>query len=396
MDTEDMACKVVALAQSEELREQVSERAAAMATKVFDMDKYVSQIEQLALKEVDHLKQTESDIDVILKSDLLRIDYYLVDDSQHQNRREVIRGYLRSWATGIGRRKLFPGFHPGIYLEQHGVGPNADPLADYLRAGQPKGPWNFELITSVEEAKSVPPRLRTGLHIHAYYTELFPEILCRLERNRMRPDLLISVTSESARRVVSTHLGSYEGKTDIRVVPNRGRDIGPFLTEFGETIRQKYDLVGHLHTKKSAELGDASFGRDWFMFLLENLLGGQAPMADIIVGRMADDQNAMLVFPDDPYVLGWGSNFCFGEQILSCLGIKHPPREFSFPVGTMFWARTTGLEELFNLNLSWEDYPEEPVPYDGSLLHAIERLFGLLVTDGDGSILLTNVEGCTR
>jgi lipopolysaccharide biosynthesis protein len=36
---------------------------------------------------------------------------------------------------------------------------------------------------------------------------------------------------------------------DIRIQPNRGRDIGPLLRVW-ETICQKYDLIGHLHTKK--------------------------------------------------------------------------------------------------------------------------------------------------
>jgi glycosyltransferase involved in cell wall biosynthesis len=340
----------------------------------------------------------ESDIGAISKSDLIRLDYYCPPYLQGMNREEAIWMYVWLWAIGVGRRKLFPGFHPGIYLEQHGVERvGVDPLADYLRAGQPQGPWNFELITSEEEAKPFSPRIRIGLHIHAYYLDLFPEILDRLRQNHVRPDLLISVTSESARLAIAAHLETYEGgAVDIRVVPNRGRDIGPLLTEFGETIRQKYDLIGHLHTKKSPHIKEESINRGWNQFLLENLLGGQAPMADIILGRMADDQDVMMVFPDDPNVLGWGGNFCIGEKLLSSLGIKYSFRELCFPIGTMFWARTAGLKALLDLNLHWEDYPEEPLAYDGSSLHALERVFGILATYSGGSILQTNVSGSTR
>ena len=31
------------------------------------------------------------------------------------------------------------------------------------------------------------------------------------------------------------------------------------------------------------------------------------------------------------------------------------------------------LAPLMGLNLGWEDYPDEPLPYDGSVLHALER-----------------------
>ncbi len=152
-----------------------------------------------------------------------------------------------------------------------------DPLADYLRVGQPRGPWNFELITPADEVKPLPSKLRIGLHIHAYYPDLFPGLLSRLMQNHIRPDLFISVPNEAVRQAVSAHLGTYDkGLVDIRVVPNCGRDIGPFLTEFGEMLRN-YDLIGHLHTKKTAGMKDVSIGMDWYQFLLENLLGGDRP-----------------------------------------------------------------------------------------------------------------------
>jgi len=339
----------------------------------------------------------KSDFDTIFQADIVRLDYFCRPRLRYMLREEAVWNYVRSWANGVNRRKLFPGFHPGIYLEQHGVErAGGDPLADYLRAGQPEGPWNFGLITSNDEVKPLPPKLRIGLHIHVYYPEIFPEIVQRLKRNRVRPDLLISVSNESARIEVASFLDTYEGgAVDIRVVPNRGRDIGPFLTEFGETIQQNYDLIGHLHTKKTVDLKDST-GSDWYQFLLENLVGGQAPMADIILGRMVDDLDVKLVFPDDPNVVGWEKNFLIGNTILSGLGIKYSYRELCFPIGTMFWARTAGLKALWDMNLCWEDYPEEPLPYDGSLLHALERLFGILPVYNGGTVLLTNVSGCTR
>jgi len=47
-----------------------------------------------------------------------------------------------------------------------------------------------------------------------------------------------------------------------------------------------------------------------------------------------------------------------------------------FLVGTMFWARSEAMKPLIHLNLQWEDYPEEPIPIDGSMLHALERIIG--------------------
>jgi len=396
LDTEEAARKIVALAASSELRKQVGARSAKMAAQTFDMKNYVAQLEELAMKEVRHAEQEKEDVETILKSELLRLDYFCPQKEQQQSPASAVRRYVRSWAGNLDRRKLFPGFHPGIYREQHGVAKTeSDPLADYLRAGRPQGPWNFEVISPGEEPKPIPPGIRIGLHIHAYYPDLIPEMLGRLMKNRARPDLLVSVTGKSARQAAAAHLGAYPGKVDIRIVPNRGRDVGPFLTEFGQTILRDYDLIGHLHTKRTTHehARDASLGQAWYHFLLDNLLGGEFPMADIVIGRMSAEPRIGIVFPDDPHQVGWDKNLRFAERFFADLKISAPPKEIIFPLGTMFWARPQRLKFLFDLNLGWQDYPEEPVPYDGSLLHALERMFGMIASRAGGAVVLTNVPG---
>jgi lipopolysaccharide biosynthesis protein len=37
-------------------------------------------------------------------------------------------------------------------------------------------------------------------------------------------------------------------------------------------------------------------------------------------------------------------------------------------------ARAAALKPLFDLRLGWDEYPDEPAPYDGTILHALERL----------------------
>ncbi len=358
-------------------------------------------------------KQENEDVEMILKSNLLQADYFKHRGLKSQTAVKMIRQYVRSWAFRLERRKLFPGFHPGIYQEQQGdLKAGVDPLADYLRRGRPTGPWTFEVLSPnsphsppFKEKKQIisSTKNRIGLHIHAYYPELIPNILERLIKNQIDPDLFFSVPTQEAYQEVSQYIDAYLcqstqkylGKFEIRVTPNRGRDIGPFLTEFGKTIVQNYDFIGHVHTKKLMHLKNQSIGSDWFHFLLENLLGGQYPMADLILEKMINNQQIGLICPDDPHVIGWGRNAQFATYFLKEWGIQMP-QEFIFPIGTMFWARPHYLKSLFDLNLGWEDYPEEPLPGDGSALHALERLFGIVVLQAGGSLVLTYVPGVSR
>jgi lipopolysaccharide biosynthesis protein len=39
----------------------------------------------------------------------------------------------------------------------------------------------------------------------------------------------------------------------------------------------------------------------------------------------------------------------------------------------MFWARSEALRPVIDLRLGWDDYPQEPVSADGTILHTLER-----------------------
>jgi len=64
-----------------------------------------------------------------------------------------------------------------------------------------------------------------------------------------------------------------------------------------------------------------------------------------------------------------------------------------FPVGTMFAARPAALHPVLDLDLAWQDYPAEPLPDDGTLLHGLERLLPMIARHAGFGVAAVRVPG---
>lgn len=403
LSTTDMACKLQALASSETLYTEISQRTQTYAQAIFDLDAYVRRIEGLALATNARKESRTRDAELIAAEPQFRADYVLPPGRQVKTKLTLAEAYLSDLSKEFARRPE-PGFNPHVYarhrMAEAGGSLHADPYADFLRAGRPAGPWSLPVIRENDTAAlSMEAReLRTALHIHAYYTDALSAILRHLSTNETRPALYVSVTNEQGKAEAQAALDGYAGEATVRILPNVGRDIGPFLTGLSAELVAGYDVVGHVHTKKSLALADDALVRNWTGFLFENMLGGSigGAMLDRVLNAFAADAELGVVFPSDPYVISWSRNREPAERLAASMGINPLPDSFDFPVGTMFWMRSTALRPFAELKLDWSDYPREPVAYDGTLLHALERLFGIAPVLQGHRAAVTCVTGLTR
>jgi len=400
LNFERAARRMVELIDDAAQRKTLGAQIQLVGKREFDMQSYVKALERHALdcaaiQCAERLASAR-----IEESRVTDLEFFSPPGSSTLSHKQAARTFVRSWTTAVGMRKPFPGFHPGIFSTCHGSTlPAPNPLVAFLDEGMPTGPWLCALIEPTRHVQLAKLKtLRVALHLHVFFVDLVPEILARLNGQNLGIDLLISVPSTDVARKIEALVGKYaKGTVVIRIVPNRGRDIGPLLTEFGRLILQDYDIIGHVHTKKSIDVKDAGCVRQWVTFLLENLIGGKYPMASTILERMCDDGKLGLVYPDDPNVIGWSDNKKIAREIADRMGMGELPEcHFNFPVGTMFWARTGALKPLISLGLGWDDYPAEPLPYDGTMLHAIERLIPFVVKNMGYETSLTHVPGVTR
>jgi len=400
-DCTRLAEKAKALLQDPAKLKTTGERLRLLAHEWFQMPLYVRQLVSIGQASRAALRQEDTDRKLIIAANVIEPSF--VQFESKLNKQQLAERYILSWRNGIYPRKPFPGFHPGIYREQClPPGSRRDPLAHYLEANRPQGPWQSKVIQPLEPGKTssqVPKPGSVALHIHVFYPELLAPILQRLNANTIKPDLYITYNRPELEKEIESTLNSDGEKQHIARlmrVPNRGRDIGPLVSELGLELDSRYGYHGHIHTKKSV-LIESKVASQWRTFLLSNLLGDRSqPMADHILSTMESDGQLGLIFPDDPGCLGWGKNLASAERLAEQLNLGPLPAAFNFPMGTMFWARQGALTRLYQLGIQWHDYPEEPLGYDGTILHAIERLLPLVAEASGFRTGVTHCPGLSR
>jgi hypothetical protein len=394
LSVRDAASKIIDFYRSPECRALMSQRMQALAKQHFDMQRYVAQLVDIAEGITENVCQQKDDVAALQGSDEFLSDFYLPRTSR-LTREDTIRAFVKSCQSQIYTRKPAPGFYPHLYVKHHDLTrKQVNPFVHFIQAGRPAGPWQEPVINISDEAVYSDKNMRVAVHIHAFYPNLLGDIISRLAINKTKCDLFISVTSDSAAKEVRNSLAAYNGGScDVRIVPNRGRDIGPLLTEFAADLLP-YDVVGHFHTKKSTHVVGSNLVRDWVEFLAENLLGGKHHAVDRILLMFAQNPKLGLVFADDPHLIGWDKNKLVAERLAGQIGIDDlPDWYFPFPVGTMFWVRPQALKPLLDLQFAWKDYPEEPIDIDGSMLHALERLLPTIVKSAGFDRMVTYVPG---
>jgi hypothetical protein len=342
------------------------------------------------------LRPFRNDAATIAESGLFHSDFYRRSNTLQKDV-EIVNNYIWSEARTLGfrQRRPMPGFNSHDYKASNhqlmGVKENA--FAHFLRQRMPEGNWHTPLIVQ-QKLPDALPNLKVALHGHFYYPDLLEQFFQALAANRTKPDLFLNVP-EQRHIVPALQLAKkFQLQVIVRVFPNKGRDLGSFFTGFRrELFSNNYDVVGHVHSKKTQHIL-SDMGDNWRNFLWEHLLGSDAsgPMLDQTIAAFANNPKLGLVFPADPHLLDWATNLPVAEGLASRLNLKGPfPELFDFPIGTMFWCRPDAFARLTNLNFTWDDYPLEPIAEDGTMLHALERLLPFVVKADGYTLMNTHV-----
>ena len=408
LDADAAGAVLADLARDPAQRTHLGEALRIRSARDFPMARYLARLAPL-VAEAKAIAAQERDDSALLCADQTFSAELWQNPHEHFTREEAVRLHVRKAASGQEAaqycRRPALGFVPQTYADHQPEldrSPFPNPLAHWIRAGRPAGPWSHPVLVGPDATVTGEGRrLKAALHVHLHYPELAEGVLGALAINAATPDLFVSTTADDKAEELRRRFAGYVGgSVTVEACPNRGRDVGPMLSRFAERL-QGYDVFGHLHGKRSLALADVGLSLDlgtrWHAFLLQHLVGDLNPMADLVLDRFAADEALGLVFPEDPNLTGWSLDRGIALDLARRMDpAMEVPRSIDFPVGTMFWARPAALKPLFDLGLGWDDYPEEPVPIDGTMLHALERLLPVIAGHAGFTILTTHVPGVTR
>lgn len=235
-------------------------------------------------------------------------------------------------------------------------------------------------------AESVCCERRIALAMHLYFMDMLDQSTAFAAKFPPQTDVFISTNSEEKKRRIEQAFAPLAlHSVTVLVVENRGRDVAAFLCDLAPHLRG-YDYACFMHDKKAIQTKPGSVGASFGYVCNENVCKNAAHVRNVLCEFENDPYLGILCPPYPTHGLyflnmcsgGWGPNFENTKKLLKELGLNVPISGEESPIapfGSVFWFRPKALAPLFDRGWQHEDFPPEPLPQDGTISHAIERIY---------------------
>ncbi len=226
---------------------------------------------------------------------------------------------------------------------------------------------------------------KVALVMHLYYQEKFPESISFAKRFPKETCIIVTTNTEEKKKQLSNMLID-QGFTsaEVRLIKNRGRDVSALLVGIAD-IYDKFDYICFFHDKKTLQTKPGTIGEGFAYKLVENLFATE-DYVNHVIKLFSENPRLGMLSPPAPHhsayfftlATDWGIDYEITENLLNELEYKAPISEKHMPIaplGTCFWFRSEAMKPLFDYGWNYLDFPPEPNKTDGTILHAIERLY---------------------
>ena len=223
---------------------------------------------------------------------------------------------------------------------------------------------------------------KIALILYIYYEDLIEYCFNYAKSMPENSDIYIVSSKEStleACRKKDYILKDYH--IEYRLKENRGRDVSAYLVTCADVF-EKYDLICCMHDKKSPQTFGIT-GKDFMYQCFECNLKSKDYVNNIINIFNKNNRIGILFGPMSrygPFIDIFDNTITINStQIINLYKTLNLTIPFDnhpmAPYGSMFWIRKDAIKPLFRKKWEYKDFPDEPLPTDGTISHAIERIY---------------------
>ena len=248
------------------------------------------------------------------------------------------------------------------------------------QCGQTKGCINKNQVASKKP--------KCAIIIFTFFEDLLERNLGILEQ---MPDgfKIVIVTSNDSLYSKWENIKLKGKDIELRKQINRGRNESCYWVTCRDIIKS-YDYICLMHDKKTNYWGGMGIKGYSYAFHAINSLVKSKNYIENIINIFETNRFIGLLMPYPPMFCGldcvtsdpWSSNREIAADLYTKLNLSVPfdgyPRA---PWGGMFWIRGKAMSSFYRKNWEYSDFPEEPVKPDGTVLHALERMYPMIVQD---------------
>lgn len=229
----------------------------------------------------------------------------------------------------------------------------------------------------------------TLIVIHLYYIEKIEQYINYIKNIPVTIDLFVTVSSKQTMNILDAELKKLNREYQIIIKSNRGRDISSLLVASkGKILKYKYFCF--IHDKKEKTIDKKEDIDNWNYCLWENAVASPIYIENILYTFRTNKDVGILAPPSIitenltyAYENTWAGNFDNAVDIVKKFELHCDIDENKMPIimGTVFWAKVEAVYKLLKYDWKYEDFDEEPLAENGTLSHAIERVFPFFAQD---------------
>lgn len=238
-----------------------------------------------------------------------------------------------------------------------------------------------------KDADDLGKKCRVAMICYIYYEDMVDYCLDYAKNLPPWADIYVVTVKESVAKEIKEKFSSLPNRLEVRLKQNRGKLASAILITCKD-IFSNYDYVCVTQAKKTSHLKDTIASEAFCNHCWEGVLASPGYVLNVIQS-FQDNPRMGYACSCTPH---WGNFTALIGMELTVNSQKmqdvlhnqyhiYPPFD-SEPVasyGDCYWVRGKAYKTLLSHTWKHEDFPEEPTPTDGTILHELERLNPIFV-----------------